>query len=249
MRLTFRIVIAVLVGMQLTTGFCLAEDDSSSRIRNFLDEDPPVATPKRSPQKDKRSSSQATRPQSGEYRDSRGNKVHLSCGSLAFATKVAEYRVGSPSPKRAVDRNPTEALGEPDYNASRDTGFVTLGCGGSLTLEFTRSVIVDVPGPDIYIFEIGPDIEPTQLELSADGNRWINIGKISGGKASVDIQNFVSPNDRFRFVRLTDLKSACGGNTPGADIDAVAAVGCIPVQAEADEIPDKSDTVDKLIVR
>jgi len=249
MSLISRTVIAILAGLLITTGFCFAEDDSTSKIRSFLDDDPPATAPKRSPQKYKRDSNHAARPQSGEYKDSRGNKVHLSCGSLAFATKVLEYRVGSPAPKRAVDRNPAEALGEPDYNASRDTGFVTLGCGGSLALEFTRSVIVDVPGPDIYIFEIGPDIEPTQLEISTDGNRWINIGKISGGKASVDIHDFVSPEDRFRFVRLTDLKSACGGNTPGADIDALAAVGCIPVQAEADEIPDTSDTVDKLIVR
>lgn len=46
-----------------------------------------------------------------------------------------------------------------------------------------------------------------------------------GGKAEIDIAPYVGPGDEFRFVRLVDLRSDCRGDTPGADIDAVGAIG------------------------
>ncbi len=50
-------------------------------------------------------------------------------------------------------RIPEEALGPPDYDDKRQEYFVTLGCGGTLTLSFTNNVLIDVPGPDLYVFE------------------------------------------------------------------------------------------------
>jgi OOP family OmpA-OmpF porin len=169
---------------------------------------------------------------SKEYRDTKGTRIVIPCGKLAFADRVASFRMGVPSPKDARSMNPSSALGEPDYVSDEADlklpvfTAVTLGCGGSVTLEFTKVRLIDVEGPDLHIFEVGPAVEPTQLEISKDGAAWINIGRVSGGKASVDIHNFVAPGDQFRFVRLTDLKEACGGEWPGADIDAVAAIGC-----------------------
>ena len=87
------------------------------------------------------------------------------------------------------------------------------------------NVLVDVDGPDLYVFEIGPAIEPTNLAISQDGQEWIEIGKILGGRADIDISAFVEPGRTFHFVRLTDLKKDCGGAWPGADIDAVGAIG------------------------
>jgi len=157
------------------------------------------------------------------YTDSTGKQVYVPCGEQAFADRVVDYRVGDPAPSEA-SRNSEEALGPPNY--AKGTGYVTLGCGGALDLEFTRVRLVDVDGPDLYVFEAGDAVEPTQLEISPDGRNWVNIGKVSGGKASVDIHGFVQPGQQFRFVRLTDLKTECSSETPGADIDAVAAVGC-----------------------
>src|SRR5207247_2910316 len=77
----------------------------------------------------------------------------------------------------------------------------------------------------LYGFEVGPDIEPTDLAISRDGQEWIRVGKISGGTAAIDIASYVKPGDVFHYVRLTDLKSACSGRWPGADIDAVGAIG------------------------
>ena len=161
----------------------------------------------------------------------------MPCGKISFADRFVAYNVGSPAPKDRRAMNPEySALGEPDYISEDDEmkkpvfSAVTLGCGGSLILEFTKVRLVDVPGPDLHVFEVGPAVEPTQLEISKDGVNWINIGKIAGGKASVDIHPYVSPGDQFRYVRLTDLKTACGGDYPGADIDAVGAIGCVVVE-------------------
>jgi outer membrane protein OmpA-like peptidoglycan-associated protein len=82
-----------------------------------------------------------------------------------------------------------------------------------------------VPGPDLYVFEVGPAIEPTDLAISTDGATWTPVGRISGGTATVDIAKVAKPDDVFRYVKVTDLKRACGGPYPGADIDAIGAIG------------------------
>lgn len=164
-----------------------------------------------------------------EVKDYKGNKIYLPCGNFAFADRVADFKIGQPAPVSSA-RNPREALGRNNYDEAKDTGYVTLGCGGSLTLEFANVFLVDRPGVDLHVFEVGPAVEPTRLEISTDGIHWVDIGRVSGGKASVDINAYVNPEDRFRFARLTDLKQGCGGDWPGADIDAIAAIGCIRVR-------------------
>ena len=164
--------------------------------------------------------------QGGEdYKDSRGRAVHFPLGDKSFADEVVSYETGRPEPKAANARDPEEALGAPDYSAKYRTHSVTLGCGGALTLRFTDNALVDVDGPDLYVFEVGPAIEPTKLEISRDGKTWIDVGKISGGTADVDIAKHVKAGESFTYVRLTDLKEDCGGEWPGADIDAVGAFG------------------------
>jgi OOP family OmpA-OmpF porin len=39
------------------------------------------------------------------------------------------------------------------------------------------------------------------------------------------ISGHMKPGDVFHYIRLTDLKKACGGQWPGADIDAGGAIG------------------------
>ena len=160
-----------------------------------------------------------------DYTDNQGNVVHVPCGEAAFADQVVAYNVGSPAPP-AEAQIPARVLGEPDYVYDKVPGDLTLGCGGSVTVAFTRVYLVDVPGPDLHVFEVGPDVEPSQVEISADGVNWIDLGRVEGGKASIDIEPFVSPGQRFSYLRITDLRSHCESSTPGADIDAVVAVGC-----------------------
>jgi outer membrane protein OmpA-like peptidoglycan-associated protein len=102
---------------------------------------------------------------------------------------------------------------------------VSLGCDGVLVLRFTDNALVDVDGPDLFVFEVGPAVEATALAISEDGRTWIEVGRIEGSRADVDIASFVKPSQSFAFVRLTNASRTCGGRHSGADIDAVAAVG------------------------
>ncbi|NDV44815.1 OmpA family protein [Flagellimonas sediminis] len=154
------------------------------------------------------------------YFDEKGNVVFLPLGKISFADRVVSHKPGFP--KGGFSEG---SLGEPDL--PKDTGnfdarFCSIGIGGVLVLEFTDNALTDVNGPDLFIFEIGK-VEPTVLEISKDGNEWIHVGEIEGGTAMVDIHEFVKPGETFTFVRLTDLMTESG--IPGADVDAVAAIG------------------------
>ncbi len=159
-------------------------------------------------------------------------KVYLPMGDVSFADAVVSFVPGNPKSYPELSR-PETALGSPDYTNPSNTDaqdrahptFVTLGCGGVLTLKFTDNAIVDVPGPDIWVFEIGGAVEPEQIEISLDGKSWLNAGAIGGATASLDIAKIAESGRRYPYIRLTDLKSDCGGTTPGADVDAVAAIG------------------------
>ncbi len=160
------------------------------------------------------------------YVDNRGKRVDFPLGEMSFADEVISFSKGNPS---SADKycQPDQALAPPDYvHDNQDPpGYVTLGCGGTLVLRFVDNVLVDVDGPDLYVFEIGPDVEPTEVSISKDGKNWLEIGKVSGGTAEIDISSHIGSKDTFQYVRLRDLKSACGGGYPGADIDAVGAIG------------------------
>ncbi|NRD19624.1 OmpA family protein [Winogradskyella eckloniae] len=145
--------------------------------------------------------------------------VYLPLGPLSFADEVV--KVNHP---KLLTQDVKNVLGEPDVIETFDdaTGIYSLGLAGTLTIRFTDNALVDVNGPDLYLFEIG-QLEPTELEISKDGKTWIKIGKIDGGVAEVDIRPFVKPNELFYYVRFKDLKEKSG--VPGADVDAIAAIG------------------------
>lgn len=155
------------------------------------------------------------------YIDSRSKFVYLPLGKLSFADKVISHELGNPKGSHKEG-----AIGEPDFSTEifdhASPKICNLGIRGVLTLEFTDNAIADVNGPDLYIFEMGA-IEPTNLEISKDGKNWINVGKIEGGTAKVDIGPFIKPGETYTYVRLTDLNSP--SDLPGADVDAVAAIG------------------------
>jgi outer membrane protein OmpA-like peptidoglycan-associated protein len=158
------------------------------------------------------------------YPDGHGGKVYLPLGDISFADEVISFYHGKPQAIPSASDS-SQALGIPDYDSLNIKGFVSLGCKGSLVLHFKDNALVNIKGPDLYVFEVGKYIEATELSISKDGRKWIRVGKIKGGKASVDIGDSVKPGEVFHYVRLTDLGDECRGNWPGADIDAVAAIG------------------------
>ncbi len=147
--------------------------------------------------------------------------VYLPLGKLSFVDKVVKAK----HPK-LLTQKVNNVLGEPDvimgYIPEDITGIHSLGLGGELTAQFIDNALTNVNGPDLYIFEIG-QIEPTDLEISKDGKNWIKVGKIDGGVAEVDIAPFVKQGEMFYYVRLKDLETYSG--IPGADVDAIAAIG------------------------
>ncbi|WP_179334641.1 OmpA family protein [Winogradskyella costae] len=155
------------------------------------------------------------------YISSQKTAVYLPLGKLSFADKVVKFN----HPK-LLSQKVNSVLGEPDviqgYLPEDLTGVYSLGLAGTLTVQFEDNALTNVNGPDLYIFEIG-QIEPTDLEISKDGKDWIKVGKIDGGTAEVDIGPFVKQGDLFYYVRLKDLKAESA--LPGADVDAIAAIG------------------------
>jgi OmpA-OmpF porin, OOP family len=163
------------------------------------------------------------------YTDSRGKRVEFPLGDASFADEVVTFENGTPPAREAKWSEAKLVLGPPNYiaknAASLPPAAVTLGCGGVVTVRFTDNTLVDVPGPDLYVFETGPAVEPTSLTISLDGDTWLDVGSIRGGTAYVDISKVAQPGAAYRYVRLTDLKRGCGGPWPGADVDAVGAIG------------------------
>ena len=147
----------------------------------------------------------------------------LPLGELSFADEVVLFAEGSPAARSKARNFPSFALGSP----SRKQPSLTLGCGGVLVVRFTDNALVDVAGDDLYVYEIGPNVEATQVDISKDGHTWIAVGKVEGATASLDISGYVKSGQSFDYVRLTDLRQSCDSSTPGADIDAIAAIGSV----------------------
>ena len=159
--------------------------------------------------------------------------VDFPDGASSFADAVVDYSpvIGGGGPV-APYNDPADALGIPDYPGN-STGFVSLGSGGSLTLRFTDNSLTGSGDADLdlWIFEIGPDVEDTFVEISKDNILWHAVGKVFGSTSGVDIDAFgFGVLDFFSFVRLTDdaAEGATTGSTVGADIDSVGAITSAP---------------------
>ncbi len=170
--------------------------------------------------------------------------VDFPLGSISFADSVTSYDpIYSGGDPTAPHTDPSNALGTPDYDGVNSCplgscSFVSLGDGGSITLEFTDNLLTGGgdSGDDLWIFEVGPDVEDTFVEISWDNTSWYAVGSVGGSTAGVDIDFFgFGTTDKFRYVRLTDNGDLDGqsGRTVGADIDAVGAISSAPVPIPA----------------
>lgn len=166
--------------------------------------------------------------------------VDFPQGVISFADEVISYAPGlegnSPT---TPNQGAFNALGVPDYagqvncTVQTDCPYVSLGVGGQLVLKFTDNVLTGSGDSafDLWIFEVGPDVEDTTVDVSVDGLTWLSVGGVGGSTAGIDIDAFgYGTGSAFRYVRLTDVASegGTGGTTPGADIDAVGAISTRP---------------------
>lgn len=166
------------------------------------------------------------------YKLGKQEEVFVPLGRIAFADTVVKFKKGKPAAREPFN-DPSNGLGEPDYTtyATKDPKYVSIGCGGQYTVKFKKVGFIDIEGPDLFFFEVGPTIEPFKVEISTDGKKWFQLGRqVNGGQTTVDIGRFIRKTDPpqiFHYIRLTDLKRACGGVTPGADMDAIGAIGAV----------------------
>ena len=161
------------------------------------------------------------------YRIDRYESIYLPLGKISFADKLVEFKVGSPVPVKKY-RDSLQCLHEPNYRNYQTPNFLSLGCGGTLTVEFTDNGFMNLPGEDLYLFEVGPSQEAAKIEISQNGIDWIYAGKIAGGKSSLDLSNAgIDTETVFYFLRITDLKQLCKSKSAGADIDAIGAINSV----------------------
>jgi len=160
--------------------------------------------------------------------------VEFPGGSSSFADALVSYdpTFGGTSGPAVQYQTPLNALGIP--TGSPDTGFVTLGQGGRIVLKFTDNSLTGsgTSALDLWVFEVGPDVEDTFVDISKDGNTWFSVGKVFGATAGIDIDYYgFGTADFFSYVRLTDDpregQTGSGGSV-GADIDAVGAISSAP---------------------
>jgi hypothetical protein len=157
-------------------------------------------------------------------------------GDASFADRVVDYLAAS-CVRDAYD-DPEEALGPPDAYCDGceacngcDTNAVNLGFRlsvidnrGYLILEFVDNVLADVDGPDLFVYNTNHN--PARVEISTDGYTYIFVGETVGYPGAIDIAPYVNADDRFRFVRLSDVPAdEDHSNCPGPSIDAVGAMG------------------------
>ena len=125
--------------------------------------------------------------------------VEFPQGMSSFADVVQSFDPaivsGEPTAPH-LDAN--KALGAPDWNgqglcqSAATCNTVSLGSGGSVTLRFTDNFLTGggSSDPDLWIFEVGGNIESTSVDISKDGGQWNAVGKISGGTRGIDLDFF-----------------------------------------------------------
>lgn len=167
------------------------------------------------------------------FEDRNGNIITVPVE--AFAAEVINFAPGYPWTTDPDNIDPQITLGLPDSSdGSNSTGDLCLGYGGSLVLRLGMEAY-DGYGNDIYIFEVGGNIEDTKVEVSSDLQTWYEIGIAKGRTDGLDFAGKVPENMGFQYVRVTDYGAFDGGDWPGADIDAVCGLNVRPVTSSSSD--------------
>jgi len=160
--------------------------------------------------------------------------VDFPAGAISFADAVLSFTPGT-GVSSGFD-NPQQALGAPDGFGRGDEPIdgqftLSMGLGGVLVVQFTDNLLTgsDDARPDLIIFETG-EIESVRVAVSRDGVSFIDVGVLGGVDTTIDLDRFgFGRQDRFAFVRLTDLRQGTLTSGPvGADIDAIGALSTAP---------------------
>lgn len=177
--------------------------------------------------------------------------VDFPQGQLSFADAVVSFASGAAGMPSPAYLGPSNALGAPNYTGpscadQASCTFVSLGVGGALVLRFDDNVLTGSNNSDfdLWVFEVGPNVEDTTVDLSIDGLTWLSVGLVTGSTRGIDIDAFgFDATSAFRYVRLIDVVNEGGGGnggSVGADIDAIGAISTRPFTPPDGGVPEPS---------
>lgn len=132
-----------------------------------------------------------------------------------------------------ADDDPTRALG------ARDASGVQIGagdetCAAPFVVRFTDVALLDDPGPDLAVFQLGVGEQEYEVWVGEPGD-WRRVGR-GAGPAAFDLRGVLTPGETADHVRICDPPDGVEGpdrsGAPGPSIDAVAVLGTpLPVIA------------------
>ena len=148
-------------------------------------------------------------------------------GSGPWADAVVNFSQGLTKAGGAIDANrsdPSQALGVAEQTVTPGT-FVSLGFGGSITLQFDNGIsngvfVVESTNPDY-------PVEHAHVDLSADGSTWFSAGNL-------DQTGTVTQPDSLtcaQYVRVTDTSNSADFSEDTADAYDVDGVQAMEGQA------------------
>ncbi|MCD6117055.1 OmpA family protein [bacterium] len=159
------------------------------------------------------------------------NNVVLLAGRYSFADSVIMYDPGARGKGTGDEpdarfRHSENAIGVPCNQ--NDSGFVSLGRGGTIILKFLDNSLIDESGPDLCIFLRARNKESAQVWISRKGNFFKYIGTVDKNNPFLDIKGR-SAGELYQYVKIKDVYQNSAPDTPdlGIDIDAVAALHCV----------------------
>ncbi len=157
--------------------------------------------------------------------DSLNMKTVFHLESVSYADSVGFYDPGAMGENTGGEpdtafQKPAAAIGSPDFKC------VCLGSGGNLVLHFKDNVLINGPGPDLYIYQTDTLEEEILVWISSDGKVFKFAGRTSNKRPYVDIQQAAEPGEFYTYVKLRDdaNQGEQSGACLGANIDAVSAI-------------------------
>ena len=157
--------------------------------------------------------------------------IEFPQGESSFADRVVTLDYNSATGVTGEYLDGNRALGAPDDESMSLGNASDLNSSSVFIVEFVDNRLVDAPGADLYIFEVGPSVQSTNVAISIDGQNWYDLGRIKGSTRAIDLADFsnLPAGAQYRFVRLRDYPDGRTSGRPygGPDIDAIGAIGSI----------------------
>jgi len=130
------------------------------------------------------------------------------------ASRVEVYLSPPDAPEDAAFAKPQRTLGAPDGRT------LAIPRGSFVVVRFFRP-IPEGPGPDLRVYELGPDGARARVAVSADGSAYFELSQVAEGPTT-DLDFAESGLAVVTHVRIRGLDDA--GTEPGFDLDALEAL-------------------------